>query len=189
MTPSAIEDAALDAVAQAELVRSGQITATGLVRGSDQRIEALNPTLNAVITPTYEAALAAAAAVSPHTPLAGVPFLVKDLVVEIAGVPFHEGSRFLRDHVSTYDSEIVRRWRRAGLVILGKTNCPEFGMVPTAEPLLAGPTRNPWDVTRASRGSSGGSAAASRRAWSRSRTAATPAGRCATRRRRADSSG
>jgi hypothetical protein len=75
--------------------------------------------------------------------LAGVPFLVKDLVAEIAGMPFHEGSRFLRDHVSAYDSEIVRRWRTAGLVILGMTNCPEFGMVPATEPLLAGPTRNP----------------------------------------------
>ena len=160
MTGLATEVATLDAVAQADLVRSGQVTATELVRGAIDRIEALNPTLNAVITPTFDSALAAAATVPATGPLSGVPFLVKDLVVEIAGVPFHEGSRFLSDHVSTYDSEIVRRWRRAGLVILGKTNCPEFGMVPATEPLSAGATRNPWDVGRSTSGSSGGSAAA-----------------------------
>jgi len=155
-----IEIARMDAVAQAELVRTGEVAATELVEGAIERIEALNPELNAVITTMYERALDAAARVPPDAPLAGVPFLVKDLVVEIAGVPFHEGSRYLSHHVSTYDSEIVRRWRRAGLVILGRTNCPEFGMVPATEPMLAGPTRNPWDVTRSTSGSSGGSAAA-----------------------------
>lgn len=150
----------LDAVAQAALVRSGQVSPIELVEAAIERIEAVNPTLNAVITPMYDHAMAQAAWVSTEAPLAGVPFLAKDLVVEIAGVPFHEGSRFLRDHVSGYDSEIARRWRRAGLVILGKTNCPEFGMVPATEPLLSGPTRNPWDITRSTSGSSGGSAAA-----------------------------
>ena len=160
MTSAAVEVATLDAVAQADLVRSGQVTATELVQGAIERIEALNPTLNAVITRMFDSALAAARAVPRDAPLAGVPFLAKDLVVEIAGIPFHEGSRFLRDHVSSYDSEIVRRWRKAGLMILGKTNCPEFGMVPATEPLLAGATRNPWDVSRSTSGSSGGSAAA-----------------------------
>ena len=160
MTGLVTEVATLDAVAQANLVRSGQVTATELVWGAIDRIEALNPTLNAVITPTFDSALAAAATMPATGPLSGVPFLVKDLVVEIAGVPFHEGSKFLSDHVSTYDSEIVRRWRRAGLMILGKTNCPEFGMVPATEPLSAGATRNPWDVGRSTSGSSGGSAAA-----------------------------
>jgi amidase len=189
MTGLATEVATLDAVAQANLVRSGQVTATELVRGAIDRIEALNPTLNAVITPTFDSALAAAATVPATGPLSGVPFLVKDLVVEIAGVPFHEGSRFLSDHVSTYDSEIVRRWRRAGLVILGKTNCPEFGMVPATEPLSAGATRNPW--TSADRPAAHPEARPrpSRRAWSRSRTATTPAGRCNPRRRRAACSG
>jgi len=97
MTGLATEVATLDAVAQANLVRSGQVTATELVRGAIDRIEALNPTLNAVITPTFDSALAAAATVPATGPLSGVPFLVKDLVVEIAGVPFHEGSRFLSD--------------------------------------------------------------------------------------------
>src|SRR5207302_3372796 len=93
-------------------------------------------------------------------PLAGVPYLVKDLVTEIAGVRFTEGSRFLRDNVSHFDSELVVRLRRAGLVILGKTNTPEFGMVPACEPALFGPTHNPWDIHRSASGSSGGSAAA-----------------------------
>jgi amidase len=160
VTTQDLELAALDAVAQAHLVRSGEITAIELVEGAIDRIEAVNPTLNAVITTAYELALDAAARVPVDAPFSGVPFLVKDLVVEVAGVPFHEGSRFLRDYVSRYDSEIVNRWRKAGLVILGKTSCPEFGMVPTTEPLLSGPTRNPWDTSRSTSGSSGGSAAA-----------------------------
>lgn len=120
-----------------------------------ERIELLNPTLNAVITPLYDQALAAAAA-PPTGPLAGIPFLVKDLVAEVAGAPVSEGSRFVRGTVSHYDSELVRRLRRAGLLIMGKTNTPEFGMVPTCEPLAFGPTRHPWDTGRSTSGSSGG---------------------------------
>ncbi len=89
-----------------------------------------------------------------------MPYLVKDLVVEIAGVRFTEGSVFLRDNISRFDSELVVRLRAAGLIILGKTNTPEFGMVPACEPVLFGPTRNPWDTERSTSGSSGGSAAA-----------------------------
>ena len=159
-TSPAIEMAALDAVAQAELVRRGEVTPAELTEWAIERIEELNPTLNAVITPIYDQALAAAAATSIDWPLAGVPYLVKDLIAEVAGVPFSEGSRFLRGHVSHFDSEIVLRLRRAGLVIVGKTNTPEFGMTPTCEPVLHGPTRNPWDTARSTSGSSGGSAAA-----------------------------
>src|SRR4029078_7735352 len=79
---------------------------------------------------------------------------------EIEGTPFREGSEFLRDNVSTYTSELVHLLRRAGLVILGRTNCPAFGLVPACEPRLSGPTRNPWDPQRSTSGSSGGSAAA-----------------------------
>src|SRR5262245_18768647 len=93
-------------------------------------------------------------------PFAGVPYLLKDLVAESSGARFTEGSVFLRGNSSAFDSELVVRLRRAGLVIVGKTNTPEFGMVPTCEPALFGPTRNPWDVTRTTAGSSGGSAAA-----------------------------
>ena len=93
---SAAEVAELDAVAQASLVRRGEVTATELVTWAIDRIERLNPALNAVITPMYEQALAAAATLKPTGPLSGVPFLVKDLITEVAGVPFSEGSRFLR---------------------------------------------------------------------------------------------
>ena len=159
-TSAAIEMAGLDAVAQAELVRRGEVTAAELVGWAIERIEDLNPILNAVITPMYDQALAAAAMTPSTGRLAGVPYLVKDLIAEVAGVPFSEGSRFLRGHVSHFDSELVLRLRRAGLVIVGKTNTPEFGMAPTCEPVLHGPTRNPWDTTRSTSGSSGGSAAA-----------------------------
>jgi amidase len=159
MPGTAAEIAALDAVGQAELVRSGQVSAVELVTWAIDRIEKLNPTLNAVVTPAYDRALAAAKS-RPTGRLAGVPYLLKDLAVEMAGVRFTEGSRFLRDNVSRIDSELVRRLQRAGLVILGKTNTPEFGMVPFCEPLLFGPTRNPWALDRSTSGSSGGSAAA-----------------------------
>ena len=108
MTDPAIEIAALDGVAQADLVRRGEVTAPNSCDGPIERIELLNPTLNAVITPLYDQALAAAAAVPPTGPLAGIPFLVKDLVAEVAGAPFSEGSRFVRGTVSHYDSELVR---------------------------------------------------------------------------------
>jgi amidase len=159
-TSPAIETASLDAVAQAALVRRGEVTPAELTGWAIERIEALNPALNAVITPMYDQALAAAAAVPRTGPLAGVPYLLKDLIAEVAGVPFSEGSAFLRGHVSRFDSELVTRLRRAGLVIVGKTNTPEFGMVPTCEPVRHGPTRNPWDTARSTSGSSGGSAAA-----------------------------
>jgi amidase len=152
--------ARLDATAQAELVRSGQVTAEELVSAAITRIETLNPTVNAVITPMYDMALAQVRAGLPDGPFTGVPYLVKDLGVEIAGVRLNEGSRYLTSYVSTVDSEIVVRLRRAGLAIVGKTNTPEFGMVPTVEPVLHGATRNPWDLTRTTGGSSGGAAAA-----------------------------
>jgi amidase len=153
------ELAGLDATAQAELVGRGEATAVELVEAAIASIEKLNPTLNAVVTPTFERALDAAQA-GVTGPFAGVPYLVKDLIVEIEGVRFTEGSVFLRDNVSTFDSELVVRLRRAGLVLLGKTNTPEFGMAPTCEPVLFGPTRNPWATDRSTSGSSGGSAAA-----------------------------
>ena len=159
MSTVAEDVAGLDATAQAALVRTGEVDAVELVRAGIERIEALNPTLNAVITPTFERALDAAR-VGVTGPFAGVPFLLKDLAVEMEGVRFCEGSRFLGEHVSTYESELVTRFRRAGLVILGKTNTPEFGMAPACEPERFGPTRNPWDPDRSTSGSSGGSAAA-----------------------------
>ena len=89
-----------------------------------------------------------------------MPLLLKDLLGAVAGEPLRCGSRFLESYVPAHDSELVKRYRSAGFVFLGKTNTPEFGLTPVTEPALFGPTNNPWDLTRTSGGSSGGSAAA-----------------------------
>src|SRR5207247_1085284 len=96
----------------------------------------------------------------PNGPFAGVPFLMKDLGAGYAGVRQTQGSEFLKDFVSPFDTELTARYKRAGLVITGKTNTPEFGLVPTTEPRLFGPTRNPWAPQHSVGGSSGGSPAA-----------------------------
>ncbi|MBL6952559.1 MAG: amidase [Alphaproteobacteria bacterium] len=155
----------LDATALADLVRRGEVTAAELVEAAIARIERLNPALNAVITRMDDQARAAVrdgyGAADNDAPFAGVPFLLKDLIAEYAGVAIGEGSRFLHGRcISTQDSELVIRLKRAGVIIAGKTNTPEFGLLPTTEPALHGPTRNPWDITRTTGGSSGGSAAA-----------------------------
>ncbi len=161
MTGVAVDLAAHDATGQAELVRRGEVAAHELVDAAIDRIEELDPALNAVVVRLYDQARAAVpAAAAGGGPFACVPFLVKDLVQEIEGTPFTEGSRFLRGTVSSYTSELVNRLRRAGLVIVGRTSTPEFGMVPTCESALHGAARNPWDRTRSTSGSSGGSAAA-----------------------------
>ena len=152
--------ALLDATAQAELVRRREVKPIELVDAAIERIERLNPTLNAVVTPMYEQARAAATGELPDGPFAGVPFLLKDLFAAYAGVRMTSGSTFLRDYVPDHDSELVIRLKRAGLIILGKTNTPEFGLTVTTEPRLFGPSRNPWDTGRTTGGSSGGSAAA-----------------------------
>jgi amidase len=158
MTTLGAQVAQLDATAQAELVRAGEVRPRDLVEAAIERIEALNPQLNAVVMPLYDRALSRTTTVSG--PFAGVPYLLKDLIVEVAGTRFTEGSAFLRHNVSTVDSALLTRLERAGLVIVGRTNAPEFGLVPTAEPTLHGPARNPWDLARSTSGSSGGSAAA-----------------------------
>jgi len=150
----------LDATAQAELVRRREVKAIELVDAAIERIERLNPTLNAVVTPMYEQARTAATSEMPHGPFTGVPFLLKDLLASYGGVRMTLGSTFLRDFVPDHDSELVARLKRAGLVILGKTNTPEFGILPTTEPRLFGPSCNPWNTGRTTGGSSGGSAAA-----------------------------
>lgn len=158
--PALDEIAFLDATAQAELVQKKEITPLELVDSAIDRIERLNPKLNAVITEMYELARDAAKKQIPNGPFCGVPFLLKDLVAEYKGVRFTEGSVFLKDYISDHDSELVVRLKEAGLIILGKTNTPEFGSLPTTEPHLFGPTHNPWDLTRTPGGSSGGSASA-----------------------------
>ena len=150
----------LDATAQAELVRQKKVKAVELVDAAIEHIERLNPALNAVVTPMYDQARTEAAGGRPDGPFAGVPFLLKDLGAAYAGVPMTSGSAFLRHAVPGEDSELVARFKRAGLIVLGKTNTPEFGLLPTTEPRLFGPTRNPWNTDLTPGGSSGGSAAA-----------------------------
>ncbi|MBJ7596853.1 amidase family protein [Candidatus Nephthysia bennettiae] len=150
----------LDATPQAELVRKRQLEPAELVEAAIARIERLNPQLNAVITPIYERGLEQARGPLPEGPFSGVPYLLKDLGAQVAGVRYTEGSRFLAGFVSRHDQELVLRHRRAGLVAVGKTSTPEFGILPTTEPMLSGPTRNPWNPEHSPGGSSGGSAAA-----------------------------
>ncbi|MEM8923209.1 MAG: amidase [Actinomycetota bacterium] len=157
--------ASLDATAQAALIADGTLSAVEAMTAVIERIEALNPTLNAVIWSDPEAALAAAGAVDDgggSGPFRGVPFLLKDIGAKQAGLPYWEGNRALRDldHRSETDTELGRRFRSAGLLTLGKTNLPELGSAPTTQPLSFGPTANPWDLDRSPAGSSGGAGAA-----------------------------
>jgi amidase len=152
----------LDATALAELVRRGEIRPIELVDAAIARIEAIDPHLNAVIHRQFERARGDAARVPIDRPLAGVPFLLKDLGGEEAGEPHHEGMRALRDAGwrATADSELAGAFRAAGLIPLGRTNVPELALMGTTEPDAYGPTHNPWDLGRSPGGSSGGSAAA-----------------------------
>jgi amidase len=158
--PVSDQIAHLDATSLAELVRRKQVKAIELVEAVIDSIEKVNPTLNAVVMPMYELARETATGDLPAGPFTGVPFLLKDLLASYAGVRMTSGSAFLRDFVPVHDSTLVARYKAAGLIVVGKTNTPEFGTVPTTEPTLFGPTRNPWDTSRTTGGSSGGSAAA-----------------------------
>jgi amidase len=156
------ELAPLDATAQAELVRSGEASPSELVDAAIERIEALNGELNAVIHPLFDRAREEASGELPDGPFRGVPMLHKDLGAHFAGEPYHEGMKHLRDigWTEPRDSWLAERWRDAGLVSCGKTNTPELGILPTTEPEAHGPSRNPWDLSRSTGGSSGGSGAA-----------------------------
>jgi amidase len=149
-----------DALGLAELVRKKKVSPVELCEEAIRRIEKLNPSLNAVITPMYDRGRKAAEGALPKGPFTGVPFLLKDLIHAYAGVPLTSGCKAYRNYVPDYDSELVVRFKKAGVVILGKTNVPEFGLLGITEPELHGPTRNPWNPEHTPGGSSGGSAAA-----------------------------
>jgi amidase len=150
-----------DALGLAELVRRNQVTPDELLDCAIERVEARNPALNAVVMKLYAYGRKAIADGLPQGPLRGVPFLMKDLTSPVEGVRMTRGSKFFADAPpAAADSEHVKRLKRAGLVIFGRTNTCELGLSLTCEPQLYGPTRNPWDVTRISGGSSGGAAAA-----------------------------
>ncbi|MET0481803.1 MAG: amidase [Aestuariivirgaceae bacterium] len=152
--------AKLDATALAALVHDRKKMPQDIVAAAIEAIEALNPKLNAVVLLDKEQAMKQAAAVDRDAPLAGVPCLIKDNNVYVEGWPTTFSCRFFEGAPSRPDSELIRRLRKAGLVILGKTNTPEFAADWTTEPTLRGPTRNPWNRSRSPGGSSGGSAAA-----------------------------
>jgi len=154
------EIAGLDATAQAELVRNGDASPLELVEGAIERCERINPQINAVIYPMYDEARKVAADPLPDGPFKGVPFLLKDLLAAYGGMSMSFGAKLFDDYVSTEDSDLVRKYKEAGLVTLGKTNTPEFGLQPTTEPVRFGATRNPWNLDHTPGGSSGGSAAA-----------------------------
>jgi amidase len=146
----------------AAMVQAGDVSARELVEAAYGTIERLNPELNAFVTLCEERALAEADAVQPGDarPLAGVPIAVKDLIALTEGVRTTMGMAAMEDWVPSADSALVRRLREAGAIIVGKTNTPEMGILPVTEPDRFGPARNPWDTSRTTGGSSGGSAAA-----------------------------
>ncbi len=164
---AAVELGGIDAIGQAELVANGDVTATELLDAAIARLETARG-LNAVIADLFERGRAQAAALDESGalrdgdagPLAGVPFLLKDLGSSLAGTPEAMGSRALRTHVAFKTAWTVERYLAAGLVVFGKTNTPEWGNHCTTEPSLFGPTVNPWSPAITPGGSSGGSAAA-----------------------------
>lgn len=150
-----------DALGLAELVRQGQVSPAELLQLATARADAVQPSLNATVRRMDDAARQRCAQpFDAAMPFAGVPFLVKDFMQDMAGLPSTGGSRAMSRYVPQRDSDVVRRWRQAGLVIFGKTNAPEFGARNVTEPSAFGVTRNPWDPSRTPGGSSGGSAAA-----------------------------
>ncbi|MEI8200818.1 MAG: amidase [Eubacteriales bacterium] len=148
-----------DGLGLAQLVKTKQIRPDELVEETISRIEDKNPKINAVIHKMYDYAHKTACEDLPDGPFQGVPFLLKDIGNPFAGEPFCSGSKFLKDNIPDHDSELVKRYKAAGLIVVGKTNTPEFGLRPVTEPELFGSTNNPWDLSRTSGGSSGGSAA------------------------------
>jgi len=150
-----------DGLGLAELVRKREVTPSELTEAAIERIERHDGTLNAVVYKAYEDARRAASEPLPDGPFAGVPFLVKDLYCPVAGWPMSNGSRwFASAPPSPEDDELVARYRASGMVLLGKSNTPEFGITGTTESAHLGPCRNPWNPEHISGGSSGGAASA-----------------------------
>jgi amidase len=149
-----------DAMGLADLVKKKKVKPAELCEEAISRINKLNPALNAVITPMYDIARKTAAKPLPKGPFTGVPFLLKDYMQAYGGVRMACGCRAYRNYISKDDSELVRRFKQTGVVIAGKTNTPEFGLMAYTEPELFGPTKNPWNMEYTPGGSSGGSAAA-----------------------------
>jgi amidase len=162
MTSLADDTRWLDATDHAALIANGETTPLELLDAAIQRIEAIDPLLNAVVIRWFDHAREVAAGPLPDGVFRGVPFLLKDLWANYAGQLISNGNRALKAAAvpAAADTTLVSRFRAAGLVTAGRTNSPEFGSLPTTEPEAWGPTRNPWNTAHSPGGSSGGSAAA-----------------------------
>jgi amidase len=150
----------LDATDLAALVRRKEVSPPELVEAAIERVEARNPPLNAVIARSYDRARQQARGALPEGPFRGVPFLLKDMLAVEGGICTTNACTFFQGFAPKLDSELVHRLKAAGLLIVGKTNTSEMGILPVTEPRLYGPTRNPWNTAYTPGGSSGGSAAA-----------------------------
>ena len=150
----------LDGVELARMVANREVSAIELLDEAIERAERVNPQLNAVVYPWYDHARENALSGLPAGPLHGVPFLLKDLGTYYAGQPISSGSKIFADYVPDHDTEMVTRYKSAGLSIFGRSTSPEFGITSTTESQLHGKTRNPWNLEHTAGGSSGGAAAA-----------------------------
>ncbi|TNE36392.1 MAG: amidase [Alphaproteobacteria bacterium] len=149
-----------DGLALGELVNKGDVKPEELLDEAIARVDAVNPQINAITTKMYDLAREQIKKGLPEGPFKGVPYPIKDLALHIPGTVLTNGSRAYADYVSDHESILVSRYKSAGLVLFGKTNTPEFGLVTTTEPQLFGPCRNPWNLDHSTGGSSGGAGAA-----------------------------
>jgi len=150
-----------DATEQAAMVARGEVSARELVDAAIQQAHAVNGDINAIIHPRFEKAQQEASGTLPQGAFTGVPLVLKDLGAPLVGEPHHMGTRFLKEagYIAPSNSYLTDRFLRAGFVVIGRTNTPEFGNTITTEPLSYGPSRNPWNLEHSTGGSSGGSAA------------------------------
>lgn len=150
----------MDGLDMAAAVAERRVSPDELLTEAIRRAEK-HASLNAIVTQMFEEARAQIRkGLVEGGPFRGVPFLLKDLAVSYAGSPLRNGSKIYRNYVPDFDSELVTRWKTAGVVMFGRTNTPEFGILPTTEPELYGPAHNPWKKGHSTGGSSGGAAAA-----------------------------
>src|SRR5262244_2575921 len=149
-----------DAISLAGLIAKRQVSAKEVLEAAIARAEQINPAINAIVHKQYEQARRAVAAGFPEGPLKGVPYLIKDLGFFETGEPATFGSNLFRDFVADHDTAYVTRCKKAGLVFIGRSSSPEFGLNPNTEPRLYGSCHNPWNLEYSAGGSSGGAAAA-----------------------------
>ncbi|MBS2211981.1 amidase [Carboxylicivirga mesophila] len=145
-----------DALGLSQLIKNKEVSPKEVVMATINRIEALDGKLNAINTPTFEKALETVKNINPDAPFAGVPFVMKDNI-NYAGVKTTNGSKLFENNVAKESAQLTKAYEKAGFVILGKTNMPEFGLAPTTESVLLKPAHNPWNTEYSSGGSSGGS--------------------------------